>query len=143
MPRLEEFEGVSVHYAATQVEARMCRSDPVAVVGGGNSAGQAAVFLAQHAVRVRLLIRHDDLGRDMSRYLVDRIGRDPRIQMLRHTEVRELAGERGLLDALVVQDNRTGEQRRIPARVLFVFIGAEPHVRWLGNQLALDDKGFI
>jgi thioredoxin reductase (NADPH) len=121
----------------------MCRSDPVAVVGGGNSAGQAAVFLAQHAVRVRLLIRHDDLGRDMSRYLVDRVGRDPRIQVLRHTEVRELAGQRGLLDALVVQDNQTGEQRRIPARVLFVFIGAEPQVRWLGSQLALDDKGFI
>jgi thioredoxin reductase (NADPH) len=89
------------------------------------------------------LIRHDDLGANMSRYLVDRIGRDPRIQVLRHTEVRELAGQRGLLEALVIQDNQTGEQRRMPARMLFVFIGAEPHVRWLGDQLALDDKGFI
>jgi thioredoxin reductase (NADPH) len=141
--RLEEFEGVSVHYAATQIEAQLCRSDPVAVVGGGNSAGQAAVFLAQHAVRVRLLIRHGDLGANMSRYLVDRIEQDPRIQVLRHTEVRELAGQRGLLEALVVQDNRTGERRRLQARMLFVFIGAEPYVGWLGDQLALDDKGFI
>jgi thioredoxin reductase (NADPH) len=141
--RLEEFEGVSVHYAATQVEAQLCRNDPVAVVGGGNSAGQAAVFLAQHAVRVRLLIRHDDLGANMSRYLVDRIEQDPRIEVLRHTEVRQLVGHRGVLEALVVHDNRTGEQRRMQARMLFVFIGAEPHVGWLGDQLAVDDKGFI
>jgi thioredoxin reductase (NADPH) len=142
VPRLEEFEGSSVYYAATEIEARMCRNDPVVVVGGGNSAGQAAVFLAAHAAEVRLLIRHGDLGRDMSRYLVDQIERTPGIEVLRHTEVRELLGDDSL-EAVVVEDNRTGERRRLDARSLFVFIGAEPHARWLANQLALDDRGFI
>jgi thioredoxin reductase (NADPH) len=142
VPRLEEFEGSSVYYAATEIEARMCRNDPVVVVGGGNSAGQAAVFLAAHAAKVRLLIRHGDLGRDMSRYLVDQIERTPGIEVLRHTEVRELLGDDSL-EAVVVEDNRTGERRRLDARSLFVFIGAEPHARWLADQLALDDRGFI
>jgi thioredoxin reductase (NADPH) len=92
VPRLEEFEGTSVHYAATHVEAQLCHGDPVAVVGGGNSAGQAAAVLTKHAARVSLLIRGGDLGRSMSRYLADRIGRTPGIEVLRHTEVRELVG---------------------------------------------------
>ena len=142
VPRLEEFEGTSVHYAATHVEAQLCHGDPVAVVGGGNSAGQAAVFLTRHAARVSLLIRGSDLGRSMSRYLADRIERTPGIEVLRHTEVRELVGE-GTLEAVGVQDNRTGGRRSLEARALFVFIGAEPHTRWLGDRLALDDHGFI
>lgn len=142
VPRLEEFEGTSVYYAATQVEARVCRNDPVAVVGGGNSAAQASLFLAQHASLVRLLIRHDDLARDMSRYLADRIARNPSIEVLAHMEVRELIGD-GKLEALVVEDNQTGQRRRIEARALFVFIGADPHTGWLGDLLALDDLGFI
>jgi thioredoxin reductase (NADPH) len=142
VPRLEEFEGTSVHYAATHVEAQLCHGDPVAVVGGGNSAGQAAVFLMKHAARVSLLIRGGDLGRSMSRYLADRIERTPGIEVLRHTEVRELVGE-GALEAVVVEDSRTGSRRRLEARALFVFIGAEPHTGWLGDRLALDDRGFI
>jgi thioredoxin reductase (NADPH) len=142
VPRLEEFEGTSVHYAATHVETQLCHGDPVAVVGGGNSAGQAAVFLMKHAARVSLLIRGGDLGRSMSRYLADRIERTPGIEVLRHTEVRELVGE-GALEAVVVEDNRTGSRRRLEARALFVFIGAEPHTGWLGDRLALDDRGFI
>jgi thioredoxin reductase (NADPH) len=114
----------------------------VAVVGGGNSAGQAALFLAEHTQKVRLLIRHGDLGRDMSRYLADRIERNPGIEVLLHTEVRELVGDR-VLEALVVENNRTGERRRLEARDLFVFIGAQPHTRWLGDELALDDRGYI
>jgi Pyridine nucleotide-disulphide oxidoreductase len=106
VPSLEQFEGTSVYYAATQIEARFWRNDPVVIVGGGNSAGQAALFLAEHAARVRLLIRHDDLGRDMSRYLVDRIERTPGIEVLLHTEVRELLGD-DLLEGVVVEDNRT------------------------------------
>jgi thioredoxin reductase (NADPH) len=142
VPRLEEFEGTSVHYAATHVEAQLCHGDPVAVVGGGNSAGQAAVFLTRHAARVSLLIRGSDLGRSMSRYLADRIERTPGIEVLRHTEVRELVGE-GTLEAVGVQDNRTGGRRSLKARALFVFVGAEPHTRWLGDRLALDDHGFV
>jgi thioredoxin reductase (NADPH) len=142
VPRLEQYEGTSVYYAATLVEAQRCRSDPVAVVGGGNSAGQAALFLAHYAAQVRLLIRGDDLGKSMSRYLVDQIERCPRVEVLRQTEVRELIGD-DELEAIVVEDNRTGERQTLTTRALFVFIGAEPHVDWLAGQLALDGHGFI
>jgi thioredoxin reductase (NADPH) len=142
VPRLEELEGTSVYYAATQMEAKMCRGDPVAVVGGGNSAGQATIFLARQTPAVRLLILHDDLGREMSRYLVDRIERTPNVDVLRCARVRELVGEEALR-ALVVEDLRTGERKTVEARALFVFIGAEPHTDWLRGQLALDDNGFV
>jgi thioredoxin reductase (NADPH) len=142
VPRLEEFEPTSVYYAATVVEAQICRSDPVAVVGGGNSAGQASLSLTKYAACVHLLIRHGDLGRDMSRYLVDQIERNPNVEVLRHTEVRELVGEE-LLEAVVVENNQTGERRQIPARALFVFIGADPHVDWLAGQIELDEHGFV
>jgi thioredoxin reductase (NADPH) len=139
--RLEEFEGKSVYYAATHIEARHCKGDPVAVVGGGNSAGQATVFLAEHAAKVRLLIRGNDLRENMSRYLADRIEQCP-VEILLHTEVRELVGN-GVLEGLVVEDNRTKERRRLDARALFVFIGAKPHTRWLEGRLAVDDHGFV
>jgi thioredoxin reductase (NADPH) len=142
VPRLEDFEGAGVYYAATQMEAMMCRGDPVVVVGGGNSAGQATLYMSRQAPMVRLVIRHDDLARDMSRYLVDRIARTPNVEVLTCTEVRELVGD-GALEALVVADLRTGEQRRIEARALFVFIGADPHTRWLGGCVALDRSGFV
>ncbi|MET1040668.1 MAG: FAD-dependent oxidoreductase [Acidimicrobiales bacterium] len=142
LPRMEQFEETSVYYAATQVEARVCRNDPVAVVGGGNSAGQATVFLAQHAARVWLVVREDALGRNMSRYLVDRIERLGNVEVLCDTEVRELRGD-DTLEALVVENNRTGERRTLAARAMFVFIGVQPHARWLADQLALDDNGYI
>jgi thioredoxin reductase (NADPH) len=141
VPRLEEFEGTSVYYAATQVEAMLCAGDPVAVVGGGNSAGQAALFLAKHAARVRLLVRSDDLGANMSRYLVDRIERSD-IDVRLHTVVCELVGH-GALDAIVVQDTRAGEKHTLDCKALFVFIGADPHVEWLAGQVALDEHGFV
>lgn len=140
--RLEEFEGQSIYYAATLVEALLCHGAPVAVVGGGNSAGQATVFLAQHAAKVSLLIRDGDLGKCMSRYLADQIERSADVEVMRHTEVRELVGDRAL-EALVVEDNRTRERHTLEARTLFVFIGAEPNAGWLGDHLALDDRGFI
>src|SRR6266540_3329449 len=115
VPRLAEFEGDSVYYAATLMEAQLCRDNPVAVVGGGNSAGQAALFLARYASRVRLLVRGGDLGKDMSRYLTDQVERTPRVEIMLHTEVRELLGDRAL-EALVVEDNRTGLRRTIDAR---------------------------
>jgi thioredoxin reductase (NADPH) len=112
-------------------------------VGGGNSAGQAALFLAELAAVVRLVVRHDDLGRDMSRYLVEQIERHPRVEVLLNTEVRELIGEAGSLQALIVENNRTLERTRIEARALFIFIGAEPCTWWLGGKIALDEKGFV
>jgi thioredoxin reductase (NADPH) len=115
----------------------------VVVVGGGNSAGQAVVYLSQHAESVRLLIRHDDLGRDMSRYLVDQIERNPDIEVLRCTEVRELIGHDGELEAVATENTRTGERRRLAARRLFVFIGADPCTGWLRDAVALDDRGYV
>ncbi|MEV8631611.1 FAD-dependent oxidoreductase [Streptosporangium sp. NPDC051023] len=142
VPRLEAFEGNGVHYAATLAEADLCAGEQVVVVGGGNSAGQAAVFLSEHTASVRLLVRGDDLEENMSRYLVDRIGRVPRIEVALHTEVRELAGRDGL-EAVVTVDTRTGRRRRVETRAMFVFIGAEPCTTWLASVLAVDDKGFI
>jgi thioredoxin reductase (NADPH) len=141
--RLDEFEGSSVYYAATLMEAQVCRGDPVVVVGGGNSAGQAALFLAGYAERVRLVVRERELTEDMSRYLVDRILNTPGVEVLCHTEVRELEGHDGALEAVVVADIETGERRRIEARALFVFIGADPYTRWLGGQVELDSGGYI
>jgi thioredoxin reductase (NADPH) len=142
VPRLEEFEGVSVFYAATPVEARTCAGGPVVVVGGGNSAGQAALYLARHATQVYLLVRGGDLRQGMSRYLADQLQRDPGVEILHRTEVRELVAD-GELRGVVAEDNQTGERRTLEARALFVFIGADPQVSWLGDQLALDDDGFV
>jgi thioredoxin reductase (NADPH) len=142
VPRLEELEGAGVYYAATLMEAQICSGDPVVVVGGGNSAGQAAIFLSRHASHVTLIIRHDDLDRDMSRYLADRVERDPKIELRAHTEIRELIGG-DALQAVVVEDVHTGEREELPARELFVFIGADPCTTWLGDQVALDERGYI
>jgi len=142
VPRLEELEGTSVYYAATSMEAQLCRGDEVAVVGGGNSAGQATVYLSQFTPRVHLLVREDDLGVNMSRYLADRIVRTPNVEILLRHEVRELVGE-GTLEGLVVENLETHEGRRVDARALFVFIGADPHTDWLGDCVALDDRGYV
>ncbi len=143
LPRMEEFESASVYYAATLMEAQLCSGNPVAVIGGGNSAGQATVFLSKYASPVHLIVREADLSAHMSRYLIDRIERSPNAQVHVHTEVREPLGEDGILQRLVVEDNQTGKRRTIDARLLFVFIGAQPHTRWLEHELALDDKGFV
>jgi thioredoxin reductase (NADPH) len=140
--RLEEFEGGGVYYAATQAEAQLCADDPVVIVGGGNSAGQAAMFLSQRASWCRLLIRGRDLAKSMSRYLVDQVERNPSIEVLRHSQVVELGGEREL-ESVTIADNRSGERTVLPARALFVFIGASPHTEWLEGQLAADDAGFL
>jgi thioredoxin reductase (NADPH) len=142
VPRLEEFEATCVYYAATQMEARLCLHDPIAIVGGGNSAGQAAVFLSRFAARVALIVREPDLGVSMSRYLANRIAKLANVEVLLHHELRELRGA-GRLDAVVAEDTRSGERRTLPARALFVFIGASPHTEWLAGQVALDPGGYV
>jgi thioredoxin reductase (NADPH) len=142
VPGLEALEGTSVYYAATFMEAELCRGDPVAVVGGGNSAGQATVFLARFTPQVTLVTRNEDLGQDMSRYLADRIERTENVEVLRTSEVRELRGE-GRLDGLVVEDLGTDATRTVAARALFVFIGADPHTDWLGPGIRLDENGYV
>jgi thioredoxin reductase (NADPH) len=142
VPRLDEFEGGGVYYAATQAEAQLCSEDPVVIVGGGNSAGQAAMFLSQDASCCRLLIRGDDLAKSMSRYLVDQIERNDSIEVWTHSEVVELVGDREL-ETVTIVDNRSDDRTPLPARALFVFIGASPHSEWLGDQLATDGAGFL
>ncbi|GAB3893744.1 FAD-dependent oxidoreductase [Microbispora bryophytorum] len=142
VPDLERFEATSVYYAATAFEAQMCSRDPVVVVGGGNSAGQAALFLAHHVASVRLLVRDGELTRNMSRYLAVEIEQHPGIQVMLNTQVRRLVG-RGTLEAVVVGHNVTGERFTVEARAMFVFIGAEPYTRWLADEVALDSRGYI
>jgi thioredoxin reductase (NADPH) len=142
VPDLERYEGLGVYYAATLVEAQMCADDPVLVVGGGNSAGQAAIFLSQHAGSCHLMIRGGDLGKSMSRYLVDEIERREEIQVLTYAEVAELRGESSL-EAVVVADNRSGARTELAAKALFVFIGASPHTEWLGGHISTDEDGFL
>jgi thioredoxin reductase (NADPH) len=139
---LERFEGAGVYYAATDLEARVCTGLPVIVVGGGNSAGQAAIYLAQHESQVSIAIRRDDLAHSMSRYLIDRIEADPRIELLTCTEVRALTGD-GHLDHVTVEHTATGELRTIACTGLFCFIGADPATAWLGGAVELDPAGFI
>jgi len=142
VPRLDYFEKMSVYYAASQAEALMCRGDPVAIVGGGNSAGQASVFLSAHAADVTLIVREDDLGEHMSRYLIEQVTRLPNVHVMVHTEVRELHGGQAL-EAIAVADSHTGTRRVLPARALFVFIGVAPCTGWLGTLVDLDSQGFV
>jgi len=142
LDRLELFEGVSVHYAATEAEAQRCEGAEVAVVGGGNSAGQATLFLAGRARRVYLLIRRDDLAKGMSRYLVDRVMRAGNVELLTNTEVRELVGK-DRLEGVVVEDNRSGARRTFGATALFVFVGAHANTGWLRGAIELDESGFV
>nr|WP_246355371.1 NAD(P)/FAD-dependent oxidoreductase [Nocardioides ungokensis] len=142
IPGMDRLEGSSVYYAATEFEARLCRQDPVTVVGGGNSAGQAACFLARQSPVVNLVIRHDDLGRDMSRYLADRVEQSPRIKVWRNSEVCELIGD-GALHEVLLHDLRADGRQRVATTALFVLIGAAPHTSWLEGMVPLDEKGFV
>jgi thioredoxin reductase (NADPH) len=142
VPRLEEFEGISVFYAATVHEARLCGLQPVAVVGGGNSAGQASLFLAGTGAQVRLVVRGADLRADMSNYLAERIEKHPGIEVLLGANIVGVDGS-GALERVVVDLSATGERRTFDSRYLFIFIGATPHTEWLTDTLALDDHGFV
>jgi thioredoxin reductase (NADPH) len=138
--RLGEFEGNGVYYAATEMEARQCAGAPVVVVGGGNSAGQAALFLAQSGSPVRIAIRRDSLAETMSRYLVDRIEDDPRIEVRANSEVVALEGGETLS---AVRLTALGVEEWLEAGGLFSFIGAEPEAAWLSGCAAVDEKGFV
>jgi thioredoxin reductase (NADPH) len=144
IPNLDEFECTSVHYWASPLEAKLCAGQEVALVGGGNSAGQAAVYLANQAAKVWLLVRGDDLAASMSRYLVDRIRGLTNVEVLTRTGVTGLEGRDGMLEAIRWRRGASGEEVRRPIQHLFLFIGAEPNTDWLaGSGVALDAKGFV
>jgi thioredoxin reductase (NADPH) len=140
--RLTELEGVGVYYAASQMEAQACAEKPVVVVGGGNSAGQAALFLSRTCVEVHILIRGASLSSTMSHYLLDEIERHPLIRVSPHTEVTGLIGE-AALEGAEVRHNVSGVTSTLSISGLFVFIGATPSTQWLDGQLAQDDHGFL
>lgn len=138
----ERFEGTGVYYAATPAEGRICTGCDVIVVGGGNSAGQAAVFLAGHARNVLLVIRGDDLNKNMSSYLVHRIGQTTNIELLTNTTVRRLAGNSHLQTAELF-DSKTNATRTVETPAVFSFIGATPRTEWLPAEIERDAKGFV
>jgi len=142
VPRLSQFEGVGVYYGATFMEAQLCAGEEVIVIGGGNSAGQAAVFLAQTARRVHVLVRSGGLAETMSRYLIRRIEEHPAIELRTRTELVECDGDFHL-ERIAWRSGVTGEVERRDIRHVFVMAGATPSTGWLARCVAVDAKGFI
>ncbi|MCR9142700.1 MAG: FAD-dependent oxidoreductase [bacterium] len=151
LDRLAEFEGRGVYYAATEIEARFCRDTEVVIVGGGNSAGQAAMFLSRYATCTHIVVRGEGLAATMSSYLSTRIENDDRIKLWTHTEVARLGGGDSSdsgdvgdsLKEITLRDRNSGKESRIASAALFIMIGAAPNTDWLGGQIALDDNGFV
>ncbi|HEY2469940.1 MAG TPA: FAD-dependent oxidoreductase [Terracidiphilus sp.] len=139
---LDRFTGRGIHYGATYIEAQLCEGEEVIVVGGGNSAGQAAVFLSQTARKVYMLVRASDLAESMSRYLIQRISGNPSIELLCNSELCCLEGENRLEEVSWI-NKLNGQVRSVPAHHLFIMAGASPNTDWLRGSVALDEKGFI
>jgi len=142
LANLERFEGEGIYYGATYIESQLCEREEIAVVGGGNSAGQAAAFLSQTASKVHMLVRGAELSSTMSRYLIQRLTENPRIELHFNTEIVALEGDTRL-EHVTWQDRKTGEVTKRDMRHVFVMTGASPRTEWLRGCLALDDKGFI
>jgi thioredoxin reductase (NADPH) len=142
---IARFEGRGVWYWASQIEARLCAGEEVILVGGGNSAGQGAVFLSGHAARVRMMVRGPDLAESMSRYLIDRIAAAPNIELMTETEIIALSGAAGgSLEGVRWRDRRAGKEIEASIRNVFLFVGAEPATEWLlGCGVTLDKAGFV
>lgn len=140
VPGMNRLSGAGVYYGAARTEARSCDAQEVYIVGGGNSAGQAAMYLATYARRVFIVIRGANLAASMSTYLIEQIRTTPNIEILPHSQIKEVCGQNHL-EAVLVDVNGTVEKR--PARALFVFIGAKPSTEWIADLVACDAKGFL
>ncbi len=138
----ERFEGVGVYYAATALEGQLCRNATVIVAGGGNSAGQAAMFVSEGAAKILLLIRGDDLSASMSAYLSRRVLAHENIEVLTHTEIRKMSGDK-MLESVELENTKTGDRRVVETPAVFSMIGAKPCTDWLPDEIERDDKGFI
>jgi thioredoxin reductase (NADPH) len=141
-PGVERLTGAGVYYGAAMLDAENCKGEEIFIVGGANSAGQAAVFFAKYAGKVTILVRGPSLAREMSRYLVDRIGQVPNIVVRTQVTVAEAHGE-GHLESVSIRNGATGEIERHPAVGMFIFIGAAPRTDWLGGAVARDERGFV
>jgi thioredoxin reductase (NADPH) len=142
LKNLSQFEGAGVYYGATFVERQLCGGDEIIVVGGGNSAGQAAVFLAQTTKRVHVLVRSSGLAASMSRYLIRRIEESPNVIVQPHTEIVALEGDHHL-ESVRWRNSETGQTEENKIRHVFVMTGADPNTGWLNGCVVLDTKGFI
>lgn len=142
LPGCQRLEGAGVYYAATSVEARGCDGKTAIVVGGGNSAGQAAMYLSEHAERVLLLIRGNDLSKSMSQYLCQRVTQQANIELRKNSEVSEVCGNENV-ESVLVRNNRTDETEEVGCAGLFIFVGAKPHSDWLPKTVLRDEKGFL
>jgi thioredoxin reductase (NADPH) len=142
LPRLSHFEGTGIFYSATHLEAQLCEHEQVAIVGGGNSAGQAAVFLSRIAASVRVLVRGPELADSMSRYLVQRIADSSVVRVQTRTQIEALEGA-DWLEQIRCRHLDSGAVETLPIRHVFMMTGADPHTAWLEGCLRLDDKGFI
>ncbi len=140
-PGLARLSGAGVYYGAARTEARSCSAQPVYIIGGGNSAGQAAMYLSTYASRVFIVIRGESLAASMSAYLIEQIAQTPNIEILPHTQVREACGEHSLEAVVIQQEGREPEKR--PARALFIFIGAKPSTEWVCHLALCDPKGYL
>jgi thioredoxin reductase (NADPH) len=139
---LRKFEGQGIYYGATYIESQLCANEDVVIVGGANSAGQAAVFLAQYARKVYMLVRSKGLAETMSRYLIERVVENPSIQLHYQTEITALDGD-SQLERVTWKDKSSGETSTHDIRHVFVMTGASPRTEWLKGCVAMDDKGFI
>jgi thioredoxin reductase (NADPH) len=142
VPGLEKLTGAGVYYGAAMTEALSCKNEDVYVVGGANSAGQAAVYFADHARKVIILCRSDDLGKGMSRYLVDQIEETENIEVRLNTSIAAVEGENHL-ERITIKNSAIGEEKTVEARSLFIFIGAAPKTEWLDGVVERDERGFI
>ncbi|MEE7456603.1 hypothetical protein MPAR168_01680 [Methylorubrum populi] len=140
--RLEHFEGGRVYYAATENEARHCRGAEAVVIGGGNSAGQAAMYVSRSASRVRLLVRGHSLATSMSNYLSSRLAADPAISIEYGSELIALHGA-DRLEAVTIRTTADGTSQTVPACAVFIMVGAAPNTGWLSGLVDLDEKGFV
>ena len=138
----EHFEGAGIYYSATTVEARMCRNATAIVVGGGNSAGQAAMFLSQHAQCVKIVLRGDDLRKSMSDYLAKRIEKSDKIEVLYQTEIEAFLGDHRL-NRIRTRQGQANTLKQMDCGAVFLFVGAKPHTEWLPQSVALDKDGFV
>lgn len=145
LPNLKQFEGRGVYYWASPIEAKLCKTEEIVLVGGGNSAGQAAVFLSGHAAKVHMLVRGPGLAATMSSYLIERIGATPNIELHTHSEITALDGDdEDGLQRVSIRCSESGEECHYPVRHVFLFIGADPNTGWLHDcGVDVDDKGFI
>jgi thioredoxin reductase (NADPH) len=142
IPGIEKFTGSGVYYGAAAVEAHACKGENIYIVGGGNSACQAAMYLCNFAKEVHILIRKDALKQTAANYLVENINRVPNIIIHGNTEVSAVHGE-NVLEKVTLKNSNTGEETTVPAKALFIYIGAKPGTAWLDSTLLKDDKGFI